>query len=334
MISILSSIAALPLIAPALPAQEEAPRSFDISVPQRVDFTFDQDVLYITSGSELTRFDVRAGASLPPLPIGGNLMGIDALPGSGMLAVADSTTQNGTNRVHLVDIETEAITEVRFPLEFGEVGTFMVAWAGDGTLLISSSYGGSGWTPLRKYDPLTQQVTDLGNVRQNTMLTPSADRMTIALAESNISSGPVRAYNVSSGLIDTSINTGWFTFEVAVSPHGRSFCVPTYSGAFGFARRGTTFVPKSTIGQYATWGPIGAVYSPTADVLYTAEWGANGGVKAYQASTWQELAVLDNQFFSWSGNHALDEGRLEISPDGRLLAASIVGGVRVYRVQP
>lgn len=229
MISIASLLAAAPLITAQLPVQEPAPRSFDISVPQRVDFTFDGHVLYITAGSQLVRFDVPAGVSLPPLPIGGNLMGVDALPGSRLLAVADSTTQNGTNRVHLVDTETSVVSEVSFPLEFGEVGTFMVAWAGDGTLLISSSYGGSGWTPLRSYDPLTQQVTDFGNVRQNTMLTPSADRLTIALAEANISSGPVRAYNVSSVLIDTSINTGWFTFEVAVSPHGRSFCVPTYS---------------------------------------------------------------------------------------------------------
>jgi len=220
---------------------------------------------------------------------------------------------------------------VRFPQAFGETGTFMVAWGADDQILVSSSYGGSGWVPLRRYDPATLTTAVLGTVRQNTMLTPSADRQTIGLAESNISSGPVHAYSVSQGAIFATENTNWFTFEVAVSSAGNRFVVPTYNGAFVYELQGTSFVQQTTLGQYATYGPLSAVFSPTQPRLYTAEWGSVPGVKIYDTNTWQVLDTLDAYPFAWSGNFAMSSGRIEISPDGRLLVVAVNSGVRLYR---
>ncbi len=307
-----------------------------LAIPGRTDFTFDSSgILYVTAGSDIVRYDTNAGGYLPTFPVGGSLVGIDLSPDGGTLAVADSTTQDGKDRIVLVDSGTGATTEKSFPLDFSEAGTYMVAWGADGRLLVTSRFAGSGWVPLRLYDPGTDTVTTLRTVRQDTMLTASADRSTIGLAESNISSGPVSAYDAGSGDVVGTVNTNWFTYEVAVSAVGDQFVVPTYNGAYVYDRAGSTFTLRTTLGQYATYGPVGAVYSPVAPYLFTAEYdnaGARSGVKVYDTSTFTQVASLDAYRFPWSGNHALGQGRMKISPDGGTLAVSVDGGIRVYDV--
>jgi len=73
------------------------------------------------------------------------------------------------------------------------------------------------------------------------MLTPSADRNTIAIAEANISSGPITDYDVLTKSFAGGVSTNWFTFEVAVDRDGDKFVVPTYGGALVYNKTGTTF---------------------------------------------------------------------------------------------
>jgi hypothetical protein len=307
----------------------------ELAVPHRLDFTFDDaGILYITAGERIVRFDSTLGVYLTPFEVGGTLIGIDRSKDGHTLAVADLATQGGTNRIVLVDVATGQVETVSFPLDFFEGGTFMVAWGADDRVLVTSTFNGSGWVPLRRYDPATHHTDVLGSVRQSTMLTPNADRTTIGLAESNISSGPVHSYNVARGSIVASVDTNWFTFEVAVSTGADRFVVPTYGGAFVFDVSGSQFTTITTLGQYADHGPLSAVFSPTARRLYTAEWafGAGAGVKVYDTVTWQQLDVLDDYPFQWGGNGSLNAGRIKISPTGRLIAVSVYGGVRLYRV--
>lgn len=305
----------------------------DLDIPLRRDLAFDLNgILYITAGGVIERYDTQTGTSLAPLSLGGNLYGIDLSLDGSMLAVADRVTQGGFSLIHLVDTATGAANPVRFPLAFHEGGTYMVAWARDGRILVSSFYNGSGWVPLRRYNPATGMTETIGSVRQNTMLTPSADRSRIALAESNISSGPVHVYHTNLGAVVASDNNGWFMFEVAISANGRFVVAPSYKGAFVYVHSGTQLVSLGTIGQYASWGPIGAVFSPGHNVLYTAEWGSQPGVKAYSLPTLQPLETLDPYPFPWGGNGALGNGRMEVSPDGRWLAVTIADAVRVYRL--
>jgi hypothetical protein len=305
----------------------------ELPVPNRRDYAFDDaGVLYITAGPQIVRFDTHTGTYLAPFVLGGNLFGIDRSRDGRTLAVADETTQGSSTRIHLVRTETGAAQAVSFPQAFYESGTYMVAWGADDSILVTSSFAGSGWVPLRRYDPATGQTSVLASVRQDTMLTPSAGRETIGLVEANISSGPVHAYSVSQGAIVATVNTNWFTFEVAVAPDQVHFVVPTYGGAFVYARTGASFALVTTIGQYASHGPIAAVFSPTKRRLFTAEYGTNAGVKVYDVETWQELAVIDHYPFPWGGNGALGQGRMEVSADGTLLAVSVANGVRVYRV--
>lgn len=319
------------LPAPSSPSAASAVTYVDLGIPSRRDFAFDADgILYVTAGGQIQRYDTLTGTKLAPFSVGGSLVGIDLSPDGLTLAVADESVVGDFNRIHLVDTATGGDTPVRFEREFGEAGTFMVAWGGDGRLLVSSQYSGSGWVPLRRYDPDTGVEEKVASVRQNTMLTPSADRRKIALAEANISSGPVHVYDVEQGAIVATENTGWFMFEVAISTTGRYVVAPSYNGAFVFGVSDTQFVPLGQIGQYASWGPLAGVYSSTRDVLFTADWGSQPGVKAYSLETLQPLVTIDPYPFQWNGNGSMGPGRMEITRDGRWLAVSIVGDVRLY----
>jgi hypothetical protein len=314
-----------------LVTQVRAQNYISLSVANARDFVFDSaGILYITSGPNIVRYNTASKQFLSPIAVGGNLMGIDLSPDGHTLAVADTVVQGTTNRLVLVDTITQAQTPVFSTRQSLESGKYMVAWDAAGRVLSTSSFAGSGWVPLRRYDPQTGVTTTLTTVTQNTMLTPSANRQTVGLAESNISNGPVHAYSSASGGIVASTETDWFNFEVAVSRNASKFLVPTYFGAFVYNLTGTTFTQERVIGQYATWGPIASVFSPVGDVAFTADWGSQPGVKMYNSNTWQLLATLDNYSFPWTGNGAMTQGRMEMSPNGQFLAVAVSGGARLY----
>ncbi|HEY9050001.1 MAG TPA: hypothetical protein VIQ03_00565, partial [Gammaproteobacteria bacterium] len=187
-----------------------------IPAPNRIDMAHDlaRNLVYISNGAEVLRYDVAAGSFLSSYNPGGTLSGMDISPDGNTLAVADRTRSETEVWVHLIDLNSDVSRKVIFPRAFYEGGTFTVSFGADGALLISSTFEGSGWVPLRKYDPASDTYSVIGSVRQNTMLSASADANVIAYAESNISSGPIGRYNVISQLLEKGPGTGWFNFEI------------------------------------------------------------------------------------------------------------------------
>jgi hypothetical protein len=307
-----------------------------LAIPSRTDMTYDNSshVLYVTAGSSLIRYNVATATYLPAVNLGGSLTTIDLSPDRTTLAVGDSSSNSTQNWVHLVNAATGAHAPVLFDKAFAEGGTYSVAYDSAGKLLVTSNYNGSGWVPLRKYDPVTNTAAVIGNPRQSSMLAPSADRNTIGLVEANISSGPLDRYSAGTATLQGYAGTGWFTFEVATSRNGSQFAVPTYGGTFMYNYPSTT--AAATIGTYADNGPIGAVYSPNSDVVYFSwyNWNhASDEIRAYSTSTFQLLNTWHvGGTFDWVGNGALNEGRLKISPDGSLLFATVDGGVAIVPV--
>lgn len=302
-----------------------------VPAPSRVDVAIDgAHIVYTTSGSSLLRYNSNTGTVLTPWNLGGSLRGMDISPDGQYLAVGDGTTQGTQNRIFVVTLATGAVRTISFPLAFNESGTFTTAWAGDGSLLVSSSFAGSGWVPLRKVNVATGTSTVLATIRQDSMLTPSHDRMTVAIAESNISSGPVSYYNSLTGTVVSGANTNWFDFEVGVSKDGNEFAVPTYGGTFIYNR---AFQQIGTLGVYASQGPISVVFSPTDNLLYAAwySWDfVSSAVRVFDATTLAQVGTYPVQGqFNWVGNGAFQEGRIKISDDGLLLAVTVDGGVSV-----
>jgi hypothetical protein len=315
--------------------QAQAAGTF-IAAPARVDMVYDgaRDTVYITSGSSVLRYHLGSGAYLAPFELGGSLSGIDLSPDGNTLAVADR--QRSTNEVwiHIVDLQTGLSRKATFPRAFGEGGTFTVAFGNDGGVLITSTYEGSGWVPLRRYVPATGATSQIASsVRQDTMLTASADRSVIGFAESNSSDGPFGRYRINDGNLlrksGYTDGTSWFNYEMGVNRNGTQYAIPTYGGTYiydGALRR------TNVIGQYAGPQPIGVVYHPAEDIVYFA-WAGSTEVRAFDTNSFAQLAAYDFEHsFTGTGNWAFTQGRLKMSRDGSLLLATVNGGVRYLRL--
>ncbi len=307
-----------------------AARTLLLPAAGRTDMVYDnaRQTLYITSGGNVLRYQPFSNSFESPLALGGSLEGIDLLPNGNTLAIADSANSGGQSHFDLYNLATNSLSTVSFPDASGESGTYMVQYGSDGTLLTTSNFAGSGWIPLRKYDPVSGMLTTVASVRQNSRLTASSDRHTIAVVEANISSGPLSKYSVDTGILTSGTTTGWFTFEVAVSKDAAQYAVPTYDGTYIYDQN---FHQVALLGQYASDGPIGAVYSPSGDALYVAWWSYSGDstqIRKYSTSTFQLLDTYETgQTFPWIGNDALSSGRMKISADGDLLFATAGNGV-------
>jgi hypothetical protein len=311
-----------------------------LSIPGAEDYVFSSSgILYIsTSGGDIDRYDTQTNSFLTPFTVGGSLLGIDLSPDGKTLAVAD-TSRTG---IDLVSTSTGAVTPVNFTPASGEGGAYTVAYESNGNLLVSTQFVGSGWVPLRQYDPTTGVTTVIGGgsgtngeVRGGTMLSASADRNTIGLAEGNQEGGPIHAFSVASGSIVATTSLGsLFTYTIGANANGTQFAVPTYYGTYIYNLSGSVLTLQTTLGVNGN-EPLYAVYSPNSHYLFAANWdftGVNSGVLVYDTNTWQVVADLGSQNWGWDGNSAFGQGWMRVSPDGDWLAVSVNGGTELYNV--
>jgi plastocyanin len=300
-----------------------------ISAPNRVDMVYDagRDIVYVTSGSQILRYQLATDTFLTPFQLSGSLMGIDLSPDGNTLMVADSSA-NSNIWVHLVNLTNGQTNRATFT-NLGESGTFAVAFGGDGSALITSRYPGSGWVPLRRYDPASGLTTIISSlISQDTMVSSSGDGSAIVMAQSNNSGGPFNRYDVASRTINRNGGTGWFNYECAVSRDGSLFAIPTYGSTFIY---NSNFNLVTNIGVYAGQQPIGAAFHPAADAVFFPFAGTTY-VKAYSTTNWQMITQYDFQYtFSTPGNHAFNNGRIRISPDGQVIFVTVSGGIRYLR---
>jgi hypothetical protein len=325
------------LVLAALPLAIDAATYVDIALTNVRDHTFTSDgYLMVTSGNRLVEYDLLTCSSKDLLVADAQLMGVAVSSDDVYAAVAKQGLIDGKVQFHYKRRYSMRHYAPRAFIPFSlEGGTFMPSWTSDNKLLITGTFNGSGWVPMREFEPFNGELVTRASVRQNSMLARTKVDLT-AIVESNISSGPLRAWDNKAHQMVASVNTGWFVYEVAVNSTGTAYVVPTYNGAYVYDLTGNTFTQRGLIGQYANHGPVGAVFSPDASKLITANWSwdapALRGVKLLDAHTLQQLASLDGYAFPSTGNHALGQGRLSVSPDSHWLAATVSNGVRLYDV--
>lgn len=305
-----------------------------VSAPGRVDHVLDDAgrILYISSGTQILRYDLASKAFLTPFaPAGaGQLVGMDLSPDGKTLVVADASWDS-YRWIHLVDVATGASRRVLFPDAVGgEAGTFAVAYCADGQILVTTHYHGSGWTPLRRYDPATDVTTILGGtweLSDGAMLAPSADRTVVYWAETNISDGRWGRYLPAdgswlhrSGYTD---GTSHFDEEIATNSDGSQCAILTYYGAYMY---NGSFTHLTTIGQYAGPRPVGVAYHPTRPLVFFP-WYGTTKVRAYETSSFTQVDEYDlgSNFNEWE---PFGSGRAKVSASGRFLVCSVAGGVR------
>jgi len=306
-----------------------------IPASSRIDVVHDdaRGLVYISNGNQILRYQVSTGTFLTPVTLGGALGGIDISPDNKTLVVADMSGSTTQSWVYLVDLDTLAAqTKAVNTPDTMEGGTYTAVYGANGKIYTTSTFNGSGWVELRRLDPATGAWTDLAQVRQNTMLSPSGDAQTIAFAEANISDGEWGLVDVPTGAIVRRMGytdgTSWFNFEIATDRFGAQFSIPTYGGNMVYD---DAYQKIATIGTYAGQLPIGVAYHPVERIAYfpfaqTAE------VRVYNMDTRTQSGSLNFEYsFPWVGNGAFNDGRTRLSRDGSLLMVTVGGGVRIFQ---
>ena len=290
-----------------------------------------RDILYITDGGSVLRYHLSSNTFMTPFAIGGNLGGIDISPDGNTLVIADRRRLDPNVWVYVIKLQTEQLQQILFPRAFYEGGTYTVAYANDSTL-ITSTFEGSGWVPLRKLNPITGAWSELATVRHNSMVTASGDLGVVGFAEADSSDGPFGRYRVADGNLlrksGYTDGTAWFNYEIGVNRDGTQFAIPTYNGTYICDANLFKF---HLVGQYAGPQPIGVVYHPVEGTVYFA-WSGSTEVRAFDTTSFAQMAAYDFEHtFTGTGNNAFTQGRLKMSRDGSLLFATVEGGVRYLR---
>jgi plastocyanin len=300
-----------------------------IPAPGRVDTVYDarRDIVYISSGSTVLRYQLASDTFLTPFQLSGSLMGMDLSPDGNTLLVCDSSA-NTNVWVHVVDLTTGTSHQAFFPAAFYESGTFAVAFGGDGAALITSRFAGSGWVPLRRFDPVSGAATTIASVRHDSMVSSSADGTAIIVAEADISNGPFHRYDVAQRTFTLNAGDNWSNYECAASRNAACYAVPTYGSTFIYDGN---FNRVTNIGVYAGAQPIGAAFHPSADAVFFP-FAGTPYVNAYSTVNWALLAQYNfGNNFSAPGNHAFNNGRIRLSPDGQVIFVTVSGGVSYLR---
>jgi len=290
-------------------------------------------IIYIANGPQVRRYRISTKTFLPAFTLGAGsrAMGMDISADGSTLAVADDNHSASKVWIYKIDLNTLAKTRWLLPREDYETGTYSVAFASDGAVLISSRFGGSGWVPMRRLQR-NGVMKWLAEVRQDSMLAASGDRKTIAFAESNISSGSWGLYDVPTGGLvrreGYEDGTSSFNYEIATDGQGGQFAIPVYGGAKIYD------ADYQFITQIGTYGsePMGVAYHPVEPEIYFP-WNESDEVKVYSAETFQYLRSIHvGQVFNTFSSGAFNSGRTRLSADGSLLMVGVPGGLRYVRM--
>ena len=309
-----------------------------LTIPDRALATFDHaGIVYVSDGPRIDRYDTRSGTYLPSWRLGGYLVSLDVSPDGKTLAVTDLDRPV----IDLVDIATGAVTRVDLVPQGGESAAHSLAWGADGALVVSMGSAvldSTGPSTLRRYDPATGSWTVVAtDIPPFGLLSASADRRTIGLVVPRENPGTLRVYDVAARAIIASISSNVPALSVSVNADGSRFAVARGNGTHIYARSGSSLsliavlasVPFNGNGTIA--GGTDATYSPTGRTLFAAETGLDRGLEVYDAATLTRVATLRSILFTTAA-HNSGVGRMELSPDGRILALLEFGSVLLFDV--
>jgi uncharacterized delta-60 repeat protein len=311
-----------------------------IPVTTHRDLIFDpqRHILYITTSSgTVERYDLASGNLLTPFQLIEPLNGGDITVSGNALYVVDGLRNLIQGFVDKVDLSAGTTSRLTYDLAGG--GYFEdAAWdlkLGPANLgLVTTKFPGSGFTPLRQLDTSTDKLsvrTDDpgsgggGQVSQNTQIRRGADRSEFILTESNISSGPLFAYNAanntfSSHAVDT--NTFLDNRPSAVNRNGTLLALDIFNTGI------TIYDPNLNVLKVLTGVHGGLLFDPVRDFLYVA---SGSSVAVYNTNTWgQTLTLGIGESLGTLLNFG--NGMMAISNDGQFLFVTTPSGVRIVNV--
>lgn len=301
-----------------------------IKADSAADILYDDahDLLYVTNGTEVMRYQVGAATFLKSIKLGGELMGMDLSPDGSTLAVADYTFDDGRNLnwVHLVNLATLEDTKLSFALEFMEGGTVSAVYGSDGALFVSSDFQGTGGhMPIRRVDPKTGAVTVVDTAEVAGVLSRSGTRAFIAYFGTE--GDTIGTYAVKNGRVLHGPGSGSGVSGFSANQRGTFFAV---SGI-----EGTYFMDKKLqrngdiIGSWDS-APVSSVFDLKKPLIYFP-WAGTHEVRVYNTETRTQVGAIDfTDGFDFPGTvrpYAAGT-RAILSKNGKKLFVTVFEGVR------
>jgi hypothetical protein len=304
-------------------------------------FDFTGQYLYITTSTgfvETYNLSTQAFGTIYNLsgPLMGSLNGVDIARDNSFLIVAEDFVPGSSGLFYRLDLATGNVTNIYYDRAFGEGGAWDVAIASNGLALVSTEFGGSGWTPLRQIDLTTNAVSvrsdapgsgPNGTVRQNTQIYRSADGTRFFFMESNISSGPAFTYSATTNAFGPSGQTNVFLDHAsgAVSRDGSLVALRTFATASLYTAPGFGFVHSfSGIDS-------GVAFDAVNDIVYGVN-SSTDQIIAFSTTSFAELFRLNIGENVTAGATMFGNGTLISGADGRYLALETASGIRLFVV--
>lgn len=308
--------------------EQTHPRSPDVAIfpiENRVNHVYDssRDLIYIsTQTGDVLRFHVNSQSFLEPLRIGQFASGLDITADGKFLYVGEGHASETEGKLYKVDLETQDVTEITYPLTSLEYGVSQVAIAANDKLFFSTSFRGSGWNPLHELDLTTGELTSRRRVRQSTRISRSEDRSALLFAEPNISSGPIFSYIAATDAFSDTLNmrssASRGNFEV--SADGTLFAAESYNFPLRIMN-----ADLETVHQFERHGG-GLQFDSVKELLYATDEVANE-IIAYSTTTFEEQFRMPVGETVGRNPYATT-----ITADGQALLMSTDTGLRLFQL--
>jgi hypothetical protein len=297
--------------------------------------------LYITTSDGFVRpYNLMTGHLETAYNLGGSLWGVDIAANDSFLLIAQNHTANSHGTVHKLNPNTRLVTNISYPLAFGEAGGWDVAIGSNGLALFTTQFDGSGWTPLRQINLATNAVTirsDVpsfglppGNVEGYTQIHRSADGTLLYFLEGTILSGPIFTYNAVTNTFGASGQSNYdLTFASGAVNRNGTLLANRVSGST-YASLDTA--PDLNFARIFNGITHGVAFDAVTDTVYGVN-STTDQIIAYDTNTFAEKFRLNiGENLGPDETFQFGTGRLVASADGRHLALETPSGVRLFTV--
>jgi hypothetical protein len=312
-----------------------------IEEPSPRDLIFDphRNLLYIsTANGTLERYDLTAHELLSPFDVGTSLYGMDiTLDGQWLYVTEDEIDNpNGLAFLHKVNLNNGNVTDLAYQKDsVTEGGSWDIKITPYEIALLTASFNGSGYVPLRQLDLLTDEISIRADapgsmpqnaVSQDTMIYCGTDRSLFLLTEANSSNGPAFTYDCATDTWPQQLNMG-FTHNAPFSINHDASWMAFHRWLHPVDIWTTDFVPITTV---SAGNNGGLVFDTSRDILYIADIDRSS-IVAIDTKLWLEVDYI-NVTGGLEHYRVFDNGITAVSDDGVFLAISTVLGVTLFRV--
>ena len=182
--------------------------------------------LFVPTGSQLVVVDTKAGKIEESIDLAGTVSACDISLDQDFLAIACAEAQ----AFYWISLEDIGIKQVRFKAPSIESGVYDLCFGSDNSILFSTTFKGSGGVSLRRFDPESKKVKVIGGINMDAIITPGGDRKFAAIAEGNISNGPLSKFDFDKGKVVPVTGLNCFHYEIACATGAKFFASPQRNG--------------------------------------------------------------------------------------------------------